>query len=253
MKEFNLVLTPGMEENDKIVLEFISEKYGDEMPWAFYSLPYVPPFQKNWEGIINFEKVCRYHPFSDESQEKTVIIDLKEWISEDRIHEDFLKIFLMYLHDQYSYFNLKYIFTVGGYDEDDVKDLIALLSKYFNFKKKDIKINRVFQNTEELEQYITKNHKRISKEVITKLAGMIIEGKEKIGGISQLDSLLAGFENSVSKTKERIDEKLLIQSAKEVRTTGFYMVYNEEMEKLLRGYERSSKECKDLIGKGRIA
>lgn len=70
MKEFNLVLTPGMEENDKIVLEFISEKYGDEMPWAFYSLPYVPPFQKNWEGIINFEKVCRYHPFSDESQEK---------------------------------------------------------------------------------------------------------------------------------------------------------------------------------------
>ena len=85
------------------------------------------------------------------------------------------------------------------------------------------------------------------------MAGMIIEGKEKIGGISQLDSLLAGFENSVSKTKERIDEKLLIQSAKEVRTTGFYMVYNEEMEKLLRGYERSSKECKDLIGKGRIA
>lgn len=41
MKEFNLVLTPGVEDNDKIVLEFIREKYGDEMPWSFYSLPYV--------------------------------------------------------------------------------------------------------------------------------------------------------------------------------------------------------------------
>ena len=43
MKEFNLVLTPGVEDNDKIVLEFIREKYGDEMPWSFYSLQYVPP------------------------------------------------------------------------------------------------------------------------------------------------------------------------------------------------------------------
>lgn len=250
MKEFNLVLTPGVEDNDKIVLEFIREKYGDEMPWSFYSLPYVPPYQKNWEGIINYEEVCQYHPFSDEKQEKTVVIDLKEWISEDRIHEDFLEIFFMYLHDQHAYFDLKYVFTVGGYNENDVKELITLLSKYF--EKKEIKINRVFQNVEELEQYITKNHKCITKDLIAKMAGMIIEGKEKIGGISQLDSLLAGLENSISKTKERIDEKLLIQSAKEVRTTGFYMVYNEEMEKLLRGYERSSKECKDLIGKGRI-
>lgn len=250
MKEFNLVLTPGVKDNDKIVLEFINEKYG-EISWSFYSLPYVPPYQENWEGIINYEKVCRYHPFSDESREKTVVIDLKEWISEDRIHEDFLNIFFMYLHDQHSYFNLRYVFTVGAYEEEDVRELIILLSKYF--EKGCITVNRVFQNTEELEHYISTKHKRISKELIAKMAGMIIEGKEKVGGISQLDSLLAGLENSISRTSTWIDEQLLIQSAKEVRTTGFYMLYDEEMEKILRGYEKSSKEHKDSIGKGRIA
>ena len=29
MKEFNLVLTAGVEDNDKFVLEFINEKYGE--------------------------------------------------------------------------------------------------------------------------------------------------------------------------------------------------------------------------------
>lgn len=156
----------------------------------------------------------------------------------------------MYLHDQHSYFNLRYVFTVGAYGEGDVRELIILLSKYF--EKGCITVNRVFQNTEELEHYISTKHKRISKELIAKMAGMIIEAKEKVGGISQLDSLLAGLENSISRTSTWIDEQLLIQSAKEVRTTGFYMLYDEEMEKILRGYEKSSKEHKDSIGKGRI-
>lgn len=143
MKEFNLVLTPGVEDNDKIVLEFINEKYG-EIPWSFYSLPYVPPYQENWEGIINYEKVCRYHPFSDESQKKTIIIDLKEWISKERIHEDFLNIFLMYLHDQHSYLDLKYVITVGAYEEKDVRELIILLFKYF--EKGCITTTEVFKN-----------------------------------------------------------------------------------------------------------
>ena len=251
MKEFNLILTPGVEDNDKIVLEFIREKYGDEMPWFFYFLPYVPPYKENWEGIINYEKVCRYHPFSDESQEKTVVINLKEWILGDRIHEDFLNIFFMYLHDQHSYFNLKYVFTAGAYEEKDVRELIILLSKYF--EKGCITTNQIFKNTKELEQYISKKHKRISKELVTKIADLVIEHKEKIGGVSQLDSLLAGLENSVSRTSTWIDEQLLIESATEVRTTGLYMLYNEEMEKILRGCERSNKGHKDSFRKERIA
>lgn len=78
--------------------------------------------------------------------------------------------------------------------------------------------------------------------------------KKKLAGyLPQLDSLLAGFENSVSKTKERIDEKLLIQSAKEVRTTGFYMVYNEEMEKLLKRSMKGAVKNVRSYWKGRIA
>mgnify|MGYP001032532389 FL=1 len=251
MKEFNLILTPGLENNDKIVVDFIREKYGEEMPWIFYSLPYVPPYQENWEGIINYERVCQYHPFLDESQEKTIVIDLKEWVSEDRIHEDFLNIFFMYLHDQHSYFDLKYVFTVGAYKEKDVRELIMLLYQYF--EKGCIKINRVFQDIGELEKYITKKHKHISKELVARMAGIIIEGKEKIGGISQLDSLLEGIENSVSGIRERIDEKLLIQRAEAVRTTGFYMLYEREMEKILGEHEKNSEECKNSIRKGRIA
>lgn len=251
MKEFNLVLTPGVETNDKIILDYIHEKYGKEMSWSFYSLAYSPPYEENWEGIKNYEKICRYHPFTDESQEKAIIIDLKEWISESRIQEDFINIFLMYLHDQHSYFDLKYVFTVGGYEEKAVRKLIILLSQYF--EKGYVEIRRVLKNIEELEHYISRKHKRISVELAYKIASMVIESDIKISGISQLDSLISGLENSISNTQAIIDEKLLSINEKQVKTSGFYMLYEKEMEKMIREYEKYISKNKDIIEGGRIA
>lgn len=240
MKEFTLILTPGMQGNDKIVLDFVREKYGD-VPCSFYRLSYAPPYQKDWKGIVDYENLCRYHPFSDVSQERIIIIDLQEWVPEGHIQEEFLRIFFMYLHDQRSsYFDIKYVFTAGGYEEEDVKELIILLSQYF--QKKSIKTSRIFRDKKQLGQYLSENHKKISKELIVKIAGMLIEAKEKISGISQVDSLLAELENSIPDMQEKIDEKLLVQRAKQVRASGLYMLYTEEMERILGEYEKDDKE-----------
>lgn len=251
MKEFNLVLTPGFENNDKIILDYIHEKYGKEMSWSFYSLAYSLPYEENWEGIKNYEKICRYHPFTDESKEKAIIIDLKEWIPKSRLQEDFINIFLMYLHDQQSYFDLRYVFTVGGYDEKEVRELIILLSQYF--EKGCVEISRVFTSVEELEHYILRKHKRISTELADKIASMVIESDVKISGISQIDSLLSGLENSISNTQAIIDEKLLAINEKQVKTSGFYMLYEEEMKKMIREYGKYIGENKDIVERGRIA
>ena len=132
-----------------------------------------------------------------------------------------------------------------------MRELIILLSQYF--EKGCVEISRVFTSVEELEHYILRKHKRISTELADKIASMVIESDVKISGISQIDSLLSGLENSISNTQAIIDEKLLAINEKQVKTSGFYMLYEEEMKKMIREYGKYIGENKDIVERGRIA
>ena len=89
------VLITGVKENDRYVYQDV----GSEKDITFFTLEYKPPHQR-FSGLKEFQKSMRFLPFVNHTQtDKYVAIDLSEWVECNRWNEEYLEIFLKFLHD----------------------------------------------------------------------------------------------------------------------------------------------------------
>lgn len=124
------ILTTGAADNDTAALRYIqSQEVYREAKCVLYQLQYVPPYE-TFKGIMDFQDIIKYHPFSDPIQkEAAAVIDLSEWIGHEQ--EEYLEIFCKFLHDyDLEFYEYAYIFTVGTADRKTAEKLYTLLDRY---------------------------------------------------------------------------------------------------------------------------
>ncbi|MCD8022336.1 MAG: hypothetical protein LUF30_04965, partial [Lachnospiraceae bacterium] len=108
----------GKKDNDRLALNYLKGIDGD-CRYLFFKLPYVLPYQR-FDGIRRFQYAARYRPFSDSTvRRKTCILDLSEWV--EHPGEEYLEIFLKFLHDYHGFFDFEYLITVSDFSKQDVR------------------------------------------------------------------------------------------------------------------------------------
>lgn len=118
-----VIFLSGKKDNDAEVGRLLGTT-----PYLFFDLPYTAPYQ-SFEGIREFQRESRYHPFLDENIRKmAAVINLSEWLG----HEDemYLEIFVKYLYDCECFFQYEYVFTVEKAGRDEVQKLWKLMKEY---------------------------------------------------------------------------------------------------------------------------
>lgn len=125
--DFEILIT-GVKDNDRYVYHHV----GDEKDIVFFTLEYKLPHQR-FSGIREFQKSIRFQPFVNSTKsDKYVVVDLSQWTECNRWEEEYLEIFLKFLHDfgDGSIFDYHYIILVGDKGINDIKGIYGLLAQY---------------------------------------------------------------------------------------------------------------------------
>lgn len=200
-----IFLITGVKDNESYAARYAEECGYKDGQCITFRLEYVPPYEKKFNGIRDFELLSRYHPFHDPiRKERIAVIDLSEWIT----HEDeyYLDIFLKFLHDYlWSFYEYRYIFTVGDAYLEQVKDLYKKAIFYLN--NDAMIINHTLTNVDEMNEYLKKRYK-VDKGLADQLSHVFVN---HIDGYTQLDMIMDNlFEKLESKrlTKKAFDQKI---------------------------------------------
>ncbi len=216
-KSFTFLVT-GVRSNDYAVKKLI----GEDSSQLFYKLPYMPPYQA-FSGIREFQVKARFRPFEDSTkQHKYAVVDLSEWIGHEK--EEYLEIFMKFLHDYSDYFKFEYIFTVGSAKRSQIKDMLILASTYL--EEAHIHEDLTLVDKKKLAYYLKMNF-AVNQNCAEKMAEIFV--KNQIDGYTQLNM----FMNEIYKLKIKgkpIDEMFLLNSPK-MKRTKFHLVFEKEIEK----------------------
>ena len=216
-KAFTVFIT-GVKSNDYAVKRYI----GKGKSYVFYKLPYAPPYQ-GFNGIRDFQVITRFKPFEDSTQKnKYAVVDLSEWVGHER--EEYLEIFMKFLHDYSGYFEFEYIFTVGNAKRNQIQELLVLAATYLE----EVNVHEDLTLVEEkkLAKYI-QLHFEVEKNCAAKLAQIFI--KNNIDGYTQLHVFMNDICRHRYKNKNITEEIILDKPA--MQTTKFYLIYEKEVDK----------------------
>ncbi len=122
---FTLILT-GTADSDYIAHQHLEEMKAKN--FTFFPLRYTLPFH-SFSAIGEFSKATQYQPFKDKPiREKVIVMDLTEWMGHE--DEEYLEVFVKYLHDSPSFFQFSYLFLLNTDKEAEAWPMFLLLSRY---------------------------------------------------------------------------------------------------------------------------
>lgn len=213
---FTFYLT-GRKDNDAAVIRAI----GDHN-YIVFDLPYTAPYQE-FRSIKEFQYDSRYRPFKDEARKKKIaIINLAEWVGHEE--EEYLEIFVKFLHDYRAFFHYDYVFTVGDAKKDEIKKLYILMAQYLYDGK--IIEDRTLTDAQVLSGYIKANYP-VDDDVADKCADIMTGHCVK--SLPQVDMFI---QDLVDKTKDarapKLTEKMLL-SSRRIKETVFHTLYEDEV------------------------
>ena len=179
MSKSFLLLVTGLNSNDSAIKRLVGDK-----PYMCYKLLYTPPYQE-FMGIKQFQLEARYRPFEDSTQaEKYAAVDLSDWIGHET--EEYLELFMMFIHDyDTSYFNFKYIFVSSCTDQNHIRKLFQLASRYL--PAGEMLLDKTFMDEKVLASYMVKKYD-IASNISDKLALCFLKGGMK--GYAELELVM---------------------------------------------------------------
>ena len=128
IENFAFIVSEGR-LSDSELRDYVYVMEGKVVPVMIYKFAYVPPYERNSNFIKNFQYRSTYKPFQDETQKKKItVINISEWIGHE--NEEKLEIFVKFLHDNVSFFDLEYVFVAEKANKHDVHDLFETVSQY---------------------------------------------------------------------------------------------------------------------------
>ena len=185
-----LVLATGLDSNDAAIKRFVGDK-----PYICYRLPYSLPY-KEFEGIRQFQLETKYRPFEDGTEAfKYAGIELSEWVGHE--DEEYLELFMKYLHDYTGFFDYKYIFVTKCTEQNHIKAIFQLASRYLDVG--EVLLDKTFMDEKTLSMYIVKKY-RLMSAVTSQLARCFISGA--MSGYAELESVMQDIIKRVDKDKE---------------------------------------------------
>ena len=157
---------------------------------------------------------AKYRPFEDSTDAfKYAAIDLSEW--EGHETEEYLEIFMKFIHDYTGYFNFKYIFITGCIEKGHIKNLSHLLHRYLGVG--EVLMDKTFMDEKVMSTYIA-NKYNVEKSASKRLASCFLD--DRIGGYAELEMIMQD-------TKDRLKSKNLIDME------DIQMLVNTKLSKLL--------------------
>lgn len=210
------ILATGINSNDGAVRRYIGEQ-----PCVFYKLSYTPPY-KEFLGIRQFQLEGRYRPFEDRTQEfKYAAIDLSEW--EGHETEEYLELFMKFVHDYTDYFDFKYIFVTGCTEQKHIKSIFQLANRYL--EDGEVLLDRTFVDEKALASYISKRY-HVNKMASSHLASGFINGG--MSGYAELEMVM---QDIVSRAKEKKEINVEdIQLVLNTKSSKLHSLYREAMQ-----------------------
>lgn len=113
----------GRNDTDAAVIRIIGEH-----PYLMFCLPYTAPYEE-FHSIKEFQRESRYRPFCEEDERKKIaVIDLQGWAGHEQ--EEYLEIFIKFLHDRQSFFHYEYVFKVRESDRTGLGKLDRLMRQF---------------------------------------------------------------------------------------------------------------------------
>lgn len=224
-KKFTFLLT-GMENNDAAAEKYVRKNGYDGAKVVQYKLEYAVPYAK-FQGIAEFERMTQYKPFCDVAKKQAVaIIDLSEWLNHEK--EDFLEIFMKYLHDyDWSFFKYEYVFTAGKADRTQIRALYRLASEYLYGG--EIVEDRTMVDKKKLSSYLMTEYP-INKGLAERLAQIFVGGKLK--GVSQLEMIMRDLVERIQPPPGMlITEKHIYKFFEKIENSKLGILYEEEIRK----------------------
>lgn len=124
-KSFTFLIT-GVRDNDCAVYN-----YAENGHIVFFKLPYTPPYAE-FQGIRGFQTAVRFRPFEHTTKyENSIAVNLSEWT--EHADEEYLEIFMKYLHDfRDGGFYKQFFFTIGDKARTQAEPLFRLATKYLS-------------------------------------------------------------------------------------------------------------------------
>lgn len=213
MKSSFVLLVTGISGNDSVLKRFVENK-----PHICYRLPYTSPY-KEFCGIKQFQLEAKYRPFEDSTDAfKYAAIDLSEW--EGHETEEYLEIFMKFIHDYTGYFNFKYIFITGCIEKGHIKNLSHLLHRFLGVG--EVLMDKTFMDEKVMSTYIA-NKYNVEKSASKRLASCFLA--DGIGGYAELEMIMQDTRNRV-KSKNQIDMED-IQTLVNTKLSKLHSLYKE--------------------------
>lgn len=224
MKSAFVLLVTGLSGNDSVLKRVVEDK-----PYICYRLPYTSPYQEFY-GIKQFQLEAKYKPFEDSTDSlKYAAIDLSEW--EGHEEEEYLDIFMKFVHDYTGYFDFKYIFLTGCTEKEHIKSLSRRLHRYLG--EGEVLMDKTFLDEKVMSSYIS-NRYNVEKTAALRLASCFLS--DGIGGYAELELIMRD-------TKERV------KNNKQIDMEDVQMLVNTKSSKLYALY----KDSKYLIDDANIS
>lgn len=206
-----------------------------------FKLPYTPPYER-FKGIREYQYATRYRPFQSQPRRSCVVIlDVSEWIH--HTEDDYIRLFLKYLHDENGFYCREYLLTVGKADEQSIRNLRLLAAEYLGGGQ--VVYDRTLSDRNALRDYLQKTYP-LTENAADWLAQIYLT--RPIRSIDMVNTityeLLACKENTKIRT---VTLRMLTEWLKHRKDTKIHLFYGEEIQQFLeqRKPDADKEECNE--------
>ena len=240
-KNVTLLITGAVDSipSAKIYLNSWS-KYQD-CTFMTFRLPYTPPYER-FKGIREYQYATRYRPFQSQPRRACVVIlDISEWIQ--HTEDEYLRLFLKYLHDENGFYCREYLMTVGRADEQSIRNFRLLAAEYLGGGQ--VVYDRTLCDRNALRDYLQKNYP-LNEKAADRLAQIYLS--RPIRSIDTVDTITHELLACVDNTKDRtVTVRMLTDWLKHRKNTKIHLFYSEEIQRFLqqRKPNADKEECNE--------
>lgn len=216
-------------EDDISVLYFLQNHKILKQDTVFrkFRLEYTPPYQE-FSSLRRFQRVLRYRPFMDSASRKMImLVDLSEWIGHEE--EEYLEVFLRFLHDYRSFFQPRYVFSAGVVQKEEVYKLYRLISGYL--PGGEMMEDHILSDSQQLCKYLCEKYP-LSKPVAARLGRIIAGGR--LTGLACVNMVVEDFvERMHIKRGAEITDAIVFNHRNDLQNSKVHLFFEEDTEKWL--------------------
>lgn len=192
-----------------------------------FKLPYTPPYER-FKGIREYQYATRYRPFQSQPRRSCVVIlDVSEWIH--HTEDDYLRLFMKYIHDENGFYSREYLLTVGKADERSIRNLRLLVAEYLGGGQ--VVYDRTLCDRNALRDYLQKTYP-LTENAADWLAQIYLT--RPIRSIDMVNAITHEFLACMENTKIRtVTLRMLTDWLKHRKDTKIHLFYGEEIQRFL--------------------